>query len=126
MASMNLHRLAPGVIKGGQAAPSIDLYETDEAVILAVDLPGIDPARLRVSANDRQVRIEGGCRPHTIQGRYLQMERCHDEFARPLMLPVAVDPHRAVAQYEQGVLTVTLPKIQERRNTTIDIPVSGT
>jgi len=122
---MDAHRPAQSVIKGGQAAPPIDLYETAEAVILAVDLPGLDPARLRVSANDRQVRIEGRCRPHTIQGRYLQMERCHDEFARPLMLPVAVDPHRAVARYEQGVLVVTLPKIRDRRNTTIDIPVSG-
>jgi len=122
---MDAHRPAQSVIKGGQAAPPIDLYETVEAVILAVDLPGLDPARLRVSANDRQVRIEGGCRPHTIQGRYLQMERCHDEFARPLMLPVAVDPHRAVARYEQGVLVVTLPKIRDRRNTTINIPVSG-
>jgi HSP20 family protein len=121
---MELHR-ASGAIKGGQAAPPIDLYETDEAVVLAIDLPGIDPRRLRVSANDRQVRIEGGCRPHTIQGRYLQMERCHDEFARPLMLPVAVDPHRAAARYERGVLIVTLPKIRDRRNTTIDIPVSG-
>jgi len=122
---MDAHRPAQSVIKGGQAAPPIDLYETAEAVILAVDLPGIDPARLRVSANDRQVRIEGSCRPHTVQGRYLQMERCHDEFARPLMLPVAVDPHRAVARYEQGVLVITLPKIRDRRNTTIDIPVSG-
>jgi HSP20 family protein len=120
---MDLHRPTAGVIKGGQAAPPIDLYETDEAVMLAVDLPGIDPTRLRVSANDRQVRIEGGCRPHTVQGRYLQMERCHDEFARPLMLPVAVDPHRAAARYERGVLIVTLPKIQDRRNTTIAIPV---
>jgi HSP20 family protein len=122
---MDQHRFTSGVIKGGQAAPPIDLYETDEAVVLAIDLPGIDPARLHVSANDRQVHIEGGCRSHTIQGRYLQMERCHDEFARPLMLPVAVDPHRAVARYEQGVLTIMLPKIQDRRNTTIDIPVSG-
>lgn len=122
---MDIPRLASSVMKGGQAAPPIDLYETDEAVMLAVDLPGIDPTRLRVSANDRQVRIEGGCRPHTIQGRYLQMERCHDEFARPLMLPVAVDPHRAVARYEQGVLVLILPKIQDRRNTTIAIPVIG-
>jgi len=122
---MELHRIASSVIKGGQAAPPIDLYETDEAVVLAIDLPGVDPARLRVSANDRQVRIEGGCRAHTIQGSYLQMERCHDEFARPLMLPVAVDPHRAVAHYERGVLLITLPKIRDRRNTTIDIPVSG-
>jgi HSP20 family protein len=122
---MDIPRLASGVMKGGQAAPPIDLYETDEAVMLAVDLPGIDPARLRVSANDRQVRIEGGCRPHMVQGRYLQMERCHDEFARPLMLPVAVDPHRAVARYERGVLVLMLPKIRDRRNTTIAIPVIG-
>jgi len=122
---MELHRIASSVIKGGQAAPPIDLHETDEAVILAIDLPGVDPARLRVSANDRQVRIEGSCRVHTIQGRYLQMERCHDEFNRPLMLPAAVDPHRAVARYERGVLLITLPKIRDRRNTTIDIPVSG-
>jgi HSP20 family protein len=126
MTHKDLHRVASGVIKGGQSAPPIDLYETDDAVILAVDVPGIDLTRLHVSANDRQVRIEGACRPHTIQGRYLQMERCHEEFTRPLMLPVAVDPHRAVARYEQGVLIVTLPKIRDRRNTTIEIPVSET
>jgi HSP20 family protein len=113
------------VLKGAPAAPPIDLYETATEVVVEADLPGADPASLRVVASDRLLRIEGRCRPHAVQGCYLQMERCHEEFARPVALPAAVDPHRAAARYERGVLLVTLPKIEDRRNTAITIPVSA-
>jgi HSP20 family protein len=122
---MPAYRLTLGVMRGAHASPPIDLYETANDVIVEADLPGADPASLRVVASDRQLRIEGSCRPRAVQGGYLQMERCHEEFSRPVALPAAVDPHRATARYERGVLLVTLPKIEDRRNTAIEIPVSG-
>lgn len=122
---MPANRPTMGVMKGAHEAPPIDLYETATDVIVEADLPGVDPAKLRVVASDRQLRIEGSCRPRPIQGHYLQMERCHEEFSRPVLLPAAVDPNRAAARYERGVLIITLPKIQDRRNTAITIPVAG-
>jgi HSP20 family protein len=120
---MPIDRAAMGVIKGAHVSPPLDVYETEHEVIVEADLPGADPAGLRVAASDRQLSIEGSCRARQVQGRYLQMERCHEEFGRPVVLPAAVDPHRATARYERGVLIVTLPKIRDRRNTAITIPV---
>lgn len=106
-------------------APPIDLYETATELVLEADLPGVDPKSLQLTVSDRTIRIQGHCRPRTIQGRYLQMERCHEEFSRPVLLPTAVDPHRAVARYERGVLMITIPKINDRRNRAIQIPIAG-
>ncbi|MEW6325057.1 MAG: Hsp20/alpha crystallin family protein [Nitrospirota bacterium] len=120
-----MHRVTMGLMKGAHAAPPIDLYETAGDVIIEADLPGADPASLRVMVTDRQLRIEGRCRPRPVQGHYLQMERCHEEFSRPVPLPAAVDANRASARYERGVLTVHLPKIRDRRNTAIAVPIAG-
>ncbi len=117
--------LKTDAFKGESTAPPIDLYETADAVILEADLPGVDSATLRLTASDHQIRIEGSCRSRTVQGRYLQMERCHEEFSRLVPLPTAIDPHHAIARYERGVLMMTFPKIKDRRKTTITIPVTG-
>ena len=119
------YRLTMGLMKGAHAAPPIDLYETADAVIVEADLPGAQASSLRVLVSDRQLRIEGNSRPRPVQGHYLQMERCHEEFSRPIPLPAAVDARRASARYDRGVLVVTLPKIRDRRNTAISIPIAG-
>ena len=117
--------LKSGVLKEEGALPPIDLYETADTVVIAADLPGVDPNALELTASDHLIRIQGRCRPRTIQGRYLQMERCHDDFSRAISLPTAIDPHHAMARYERGVLTIIIPKIHDRRNTSIKIPITG-
>jgi HSP20 family protein len=92
--------------------PSVDVRETDEALIVEIDLPG-------VTRTDVTVEVEGdvfnmsGERGITIErkGRhYYQMERLTGRFARQLHLPLDVERHAIRVKFRAGILTIILPK----------------
>ena len=97
--------------------PALDLYETEEAFIVEVDLPG-------VKENDVSVHIEGGdlvltgrrvCARVTEQSSFHRHERREGQFVRRLRLPASVAQDRIRAAFQEGVLQVTLPKHREER-----------
>jgi len=96
--------------------PLVDIYETDDDLVLKVDLPGRDPDRISVKVVDDTVVLEGSACDEAAAGaiRYLCMERRRGGFRRSISMPVRVDVHAARAFYSAGVLTVTFPKIKER------------
>ena len=76
---------------------------------MIVELPGVDPASIRVVAADRVLVVAGErCRP-PLSGRYQQMELEYGAFQRRISLAEPVDTAKATARYEQGLLTVVLP-----------------
>jgi HSP20 family protein len=101
--------------------PQVDCYRSDDpaAVIVLVELPGIDPADLSIVAAQRALIIGGDRRRPKDGGHYLQMEIEYGPFERKVVLSEDVDPDRASATYERGLLRITLPiaprpKVQER------------
>jgi HSP20 family protein len=95
--------------------PRTDVTETDEAVDVSVELPGMDEKDIDVSLSDDVLTIRGekkAEREEKKKGYYLA-ERSYGSFYRSIPLPPGVDSEKAQAQFKKGVLTVTLPKTPE-------------
>lgn len=97
--------------------PFVDLYETESHLVLKVDLPGVDPKEVLIKVLEDHLIIEGVRPPEPqVAGgrlRYLCMERNMRSFRRILRLPVAVNSCAGKAQYEDGVITLTFPKVAD-------------
>lgn len=96
--------------------PLVDLYETDDNLILEMDLPGIEPDDVLIKLYEDVIIIEGIKRESREEKRYkyICMERSFESFRRMIRIPVPVNPAAGRAVYSDGVITLTLPKIKER------------
>jgi HSP20 family protein len=97
--------------------PNVDCYHTSDphALTVVVELPGVDPATVQVVAGERLLVVAGERRRPHVDGRtYEQMEIEHGVFQRQVRLSEDVDPSRASARYELGVLTITLPVVERK------------
>lgn len=96
--------------------PSADCFHTDDPHVLTVvlELPGVDPDGVEVTVEERALRISGERKRPRVAGQvYQQIEIEYGPFERVIKLSEDVDPARATADYDRGLLTVTLP-IAER------------
>jgi len=101
----------------------VDLYETDDSVVAKAALPGVNPEEVEVSVNDDLLTIKGETKHEEKEEReyFLRRELSYGAFGRTLPLPASVDAEKATAEYEGGVLTITLPKVEGSRTKTIKI-----
>lgn len=97
-------------------APAADIYETEEALVVVADLPGLDQSAVTVELDNDVLRIRGtvpASQPE-LESPELQ-EFCARDFERTFAIPVPVDRDHVRAQMKNGVLTVTLPFAPEVR-----------
>ena len=99
--------------------PHVDMCETAEAIIVEVEIPGVRREDIHLEVEGDMLRITGERRTHTEQqGRnYHRVERSHGRFERQLLLPMSVDRHGIHAEFDAGLLTITLPKKEQRKDT---------
>jgi HSP20 family protein len=104
----HLPRFAGG--RGG-FRPQADCVRSENppALYVVVELPGVDPASIKVVAADHMLVVAAERRRPPISGRYQQLEIEYGTFQRRIQLDEPVDPAAASARYEQGMLTVELP-----------------
>jgi len=100
--------------------PAIDLYDTGEALVVKVAVPGAKPEDLEVSIEQNALTIRGRCgyvldEETAKHATWYRREIGYGEFSETLTLPVPVDAEAAQAQVEHGILTLTLPKTSEAR-----------
>lgn len=91
--------------------PPTDLYETDKSYVVRVEIAGMQNAELNIAIEDKQLAIYGHRRPPTEQAAYYQLEVRFGEFLSALELPGLVDVDKIQAEYGDGFLQVTLPKV---------------
>jgi HSP20 family protein len=106
--------------------PNADCIRSDDppALHVIVELPGVDPAAIKVIAADRVLVVAGERRRPKVSGRYQQMEVEYGPFQRRISLAEPIDTAAATARYERGLLTVVLPiapKPAKRERVTIAI-----
>ena len=92
--------------------PNVDCFHTDDphALTIVAELPGVDARSIRVAAGERVLLIAGErVRPRASGRVYQQMEIEYGAFQRQVRLTEDVDPSRASAAFENGVLTIVLP-----------------
>lgn len=106
MSSMNQHL-------GIDSLPLVDMEEKDNNYIVRVDTPGLDKSKIEISVRGEILTIQGVRETVNEEksGSYFTQERSYGSFSRSLRLPGPVDDTNVKANYENGVLTITLPKI---------------
>jgi HSP20 family protein len=97
--------------------PSLDLYETNEAFILEVDLPGVKSEDVKVEVENGELVLQGWRSLEKSQrlGRFHTMERSSGQFVRRIKLPESVEQDSINADFKDGVLRVIVPKAPPRK-----------
>jgi HSP20 family protein len=121
-----LSRTAGAGTLTGECSPALDVYETDDAIEIAMDLPGVAPAAIRVVIKGGAVLIAGEKTPRRGHGdsSFHLVERGYGRFARVVRLTSACETSRAEVILEAGELLVSLPKIKDRRGRSRSIPIT--
>ena len=107
-------------------SPAVDVYERGGKLVVVVEVPGLEADHLKVVCRERELIITGARKERRPQGvsAFLCMERPVGRFSRTLNLDVAVDVRQAEASLAGGLLTITLPRLKDRRGRETVIPVS--
>jgi HSP20 family protein len=102
---------------------AVDIYETKDDVVVKASLPGVKPEDIEVSVVGDTLTIKGEVKEEKDikEENYIRKERRYGSFCRSFTLPVSVNPDKATAEFENGVLTLTLPKAEEVKPKTIAI-----
>jgi HSP20 family protein len=104
-------------------SPAVDIFETDEEVVLIAELPGIERDDVRVDVEGARLSLRGERRFSGDRERYHRVERPYGAFSRSFDLPPTVDPDRISADYRRGLLTVRLPKAEASAARRVEITV---
>lgn len=106
--------------------PRIEVRETDDEVLVAAEMPGLEEKDFELSLTEEALTIRGEKRQeHEEKGSVHRLERSYGAFERRLSLPCEVEADKASATYRNGVLSVTLPKAPEARRRVHRIEVRG-
>jgi HSP20 family protein len=111
---LRLPAIWPGRAEYGPMTIPIDMNETDDHLVVRADLPGLKPADVDISLTGNLLTLRGEFRTEDEgeAGTVHFRERRFGRFERSLVLPPQVDTDHAEATFAEGVLTVTLPKIE--------------
>lgn len=106
-------------------APSVDIYETEHELVVKADLPDVKPEALdiRVENNILTIRGERKFEKKVEENNYLRVERSYGSFARSFSLANTVNSEAIKADYQNGVLTLTIPKREEAKPKQIKVTV---
>ncbi len=108
--------------------PAVDVFDTKNAVVLKAELAGMDPAGIEIEVEDNVLTIKGERKfeEKVDDQRYYRVERRFGSFQRSLALPQGVKPDEISANYEDGILTVTVPKAEEEKPKRIAVKAKKT
>lgn len=107
-------------------APPVDIYETDEGLVLQAELPGINPDDVEIRVEDNTLYLKGERKfEKEIKEENLhRVERSYGTFTRSFALPSSIDASKVKAEYKNGILTLAMPKHEEAKPKTIKINVA--
>jgi HSP20 family protein len=110
----------------GEWLPSTDVFECRGNLVITLEVPGLSPESLRVVYRNHRLIIAGERRERKVaegQPVFLCMERPQGRFVRTIELDQAVEIQKAEARLETGVLTITIPRLKDRRGRETSIPI---
>ncbi len=91
----------------------LDIYTTKEAVIIRASVPGVNPEDVEVTIEGSTVTIRGETKAPQEEGTFLLQERRYGPFSRVIDVAMPIQADKAEASFENGVLTLTIPKAEE-------------
>ncbi|HEV2350939.1 MAG TPA: Hsp20/alpha crystallin family protein [Terriglobia bacterium] len=113
--------------KLGTWSPAVDVFETEQNVVLKAELPGIDPKDVEIRVENNTLFLKGQRKfeNEVKEENYHRIERSYGSFIRTFALPGTVNAENVSAEYKGGMLTLTLPKREEAKPKTIKINVNN-
>ena len=111
----------------GNWIPNVDICETSEAVTVRVEVPGIEPGDIRLTLQGRVLRVQGAKKePVTALSRLSSycLERRYGKFDRQISIERDVHAGGSRATLENGILTIEIPRIENRRGVMFEIPIA--
>ena len=104
----------------------IDIYQTDKDVVVKATMPGVKPEDINISITGETLTLEGEVKEEFEFGdekgvRFYVRERRYGNYYRSLTLPTMVEADKASAEFENGILMLTLPKVEEVKPKTISV-----
>lgn len=107
-------------------APAVDIYETADAYVLQADLPGLKREDIEVQVVENQISIRGTRKreERSKEKGFRRNERAEGRFERSFRIKDGIDPSKVEAQFENGVLTVTLHKPEETKPRNIEVKIN--
>lgn len=105
----------------GQLA--VDVFQTDEALVLVAPIAGVAEANLEVSITDEIISVRGTrTQPENVAPENYFVQECYwGSFSRSYVLPVAVDSDAASAQLKDGLLTIRIPRVEKSKTRILKI-----
>jgi|SRR5579859_52806 len=106
---------------------AVDMFETDDHLVVRASVPGIKPENLDITVQGETLTIKGELKEEQEekqQGRYHVRERRQGAFSRTLTLPFPIQSDKVEATFDNGVLTLTLPKAEELKPRSIKVQTS--
>ena len=104
-------------------APSVDIYETENSLILTAEVPGIEEDNIEIKIEDNTLSLRGERKfeKETKEESYHRIERSYGSFYRSFTIPRQVDQEKIKAEHDNGVLRITMPKKPESKPKTVKV-----
>lgn len=106
--------------------PAVDITEREDAYLVELELPGLTKEDVKITMENNILTIRGEKKQEKEEkrGSYHRSERCYGSFQRSFTLPTTVKSDKIEAQYKNGILTVTLPKVEDAKAKAIEVKLS--
>ena len=111
----------------GATFPAVDVSESDDAVCVRAEIPGVDPDQVDLTVSGDSITIAGekkNCSEERSKDHYHRSESCYGTFRRTIRLPMAINSEQVTADYKNGVLTIRMQKRQPSKSTKIKVDVT--
>jgi HSP20 family protein len=120
-------RMMPSLAAMGAMMPSVDVWETENDVMVSAELPGVDPNNVEIFTTEDSLRIRGEMKREEEQrekGVY-RAERRFGMFDRTIPLPAEIQPDQAKATFKHGIMEIRLPKTQQAKEKMKKVPIES-
>ena len=107
----------------GNWVPAVDIVERDHEVVLKAELPGLEAKDVTIAVENNVLTLRGErhAGEEVKKENYHRMERSYGAFTRSFALPATLDSERVIADFKNGLLTITLPKKETAKARTIEV-----
>ncbi|MBN1574306.1 MAG: Hsp20/alpha crystallin family protein [Deltaproteobacteria bacterium] len=121
--SMTRNKVFEEALTTGVWSPVVDIYETDTSVILKAELPGMTKDDIIIEINENNLILKGERKfqKDIKEENYHRIERSYGTFSRSFTLPDTVDKDKVSASFKEGILEITIPKIEGAKPKQIEI-----
>lgn len=108
-------------------SPRVDISNTESSTILHVEIPGVNKEDVKISINEERIlSIRGEKKQSETQEdhKFIRIERRFGSFDRSFTLPEFIDINGIQAEFNNGILTITLPKVEPEKPKSIEVPIA--